>query len=86
MFEIVTGPINALLHLYTEICGEMVIELASSVEGSRFDPRRCRTRILNCYFAASSIRTQNWGVRVKNCRPRKIACLSADCCFLELAC
>ena len=51
------------------------------------------SRALKLVFAASPLSTQHLGVKAKIGHPRarimclgKVACLLADCCFLELAC
>ena len=74
------------------IGGVMVSVLASSAVDRGFEPRSGQTKDYKLVFVASPLSTQHYGERAKIgwlgirilCLSRA-TCLSADCCFSELA-
>ena len=72
--------------------GVMVSVLASSAVDRRFEPRSGKPKTMKLVFVASPLSTQHKGERAKTgwLGIRKMClngatCLSADCCFSELA-
>ena len=70
----------------------MVSVFVSSVVDCEFEPRLVKTKTIKLVFVASPLSTQHLGERTKTswlgirimC-PSGATCLSADCCFSELA-
>jgi hypothetical protein len=83
---------NHLLWIYSRIVGVMVSVLATSAVDRGFEPQSGKTKdykIGICCFSAKNAalrsKSKDWLARNQNNVSEWSECLSADCCFSELA-